>query len=72
MENGVCFQVGERKERRKKKNHWQQIVHYLPSCTISRGRGHGGASKDIVGGQIWPLGGVSPIVQISTYQQFFG
>jgi len=57
----------EKRKKEKRNDHGQQIVHYLPSCTISRGRGHGGASKDIARGQIWPLGGVSPIVQITTY-----
>jgi len=57
----------EKRKKEKRNDHWQQIVHYLSSCTISRGRGHDGASTDIAGGQIWPLGGVLPIVQISTY-----
>jgi hypothetical protein len=45
-EKHVLYIIGERKA--KKKN------HHTPSHTNPRGKGHGGASKKIIKGQVWP------------------
>jgi hypothetical protein len=47
-ENHVLYMVGERKADKKKNN------HHTPSHTKPCRRGHGGASKKIIEGQVWP------------------
>jgi len=57
----ICtFSRRKRKEGRKKINdHQQQITHHLSLCATLGKRGSGGASKDMVEGQVWSPDGVT-------------